>query len=96
MSLLAKVFVEHILAFIDGIVSVLLFQPLADLVSRRTALGDLQPVDARAGSVRGCDDLNDIAVLQLVVDGDHLAVDFRADTFAADIGMDLESEVQRR
>ena len=60
------------------------------------ALGNLEPVDARPFAVGRSDDLHDIAIVENMVDGNHLSVDFRAYALVAHIGMNLVREIDGR
>ena len=54
VPLLSDILVQQILAAIDEIAPVFFFEPLSYLVSRRTALCDLEPVYARSCGIRRC------------------------------------------
>src|SRR5205814_4276206 len=90
----------HDLAAADDVLLALLpAEPLADLLAGMVGLDvvevRVQPVAARAlGGLRG-DDLDDLAVLELVVEADQPTIDLAADAAVADVGVDAVGEVER-
>ena len=96
VALLADIGCDIILSLVQRVVLVRLPQEITNLVLCLRTLGDVEPIHARSGRVRRGNDVNDIAVPEHVVDGDHLAVDLRADATDTDIRMNLEGEIQWR
>ena len=79
-----------------GVLARLAREPLADLVARARALRQRHPVARRAAALLRREDLDEVAVLQLVVQRDDAAVDLRADGAMADVGVHGVGEVDRR
>ena len=94
----AKLAFEDVLALGQVLLAVLPFEPGANL--RPGALGlhqsqvDIEPVAAGA-AVLGGEDFNLVAGFQLVIQGDQLAVDFRAAAAMADLGVDMVGKIDR-
>jgi len=78
------------------LVALLALEPLADLLPGAGRPDDIQPVAARAFGGLAGQDLDDVAVAQLVVERDHAIVDFGAHAAVADVGVDAVGEVHRR
>ena len=74
----------------------LLAEPLLDLVLGARRLDDREPVERRPRARLVDEHLDDVAVLELEVERDDLAVDLRADAVVADVGVHLIGEVERR
>ena len=84
----AHLALEARLAVHDVLLALFLFEPLLDLRARAVALADIQPVAARALGRFRCQDLDDVAVAQLLVVACDAVVDLCADHGVADAGMD--------
>ena len=72
------------------------FEPVANLVFGLAGLDDVQPVAAGAAVFGACDDFNNFAGLDLVVDGHDAVVDLRTDHPVADGGVDGIGKVDSR
>src|SRR5260370_42706491 len=68
--------------------SLLPLEPLPDLLARAGRADHRDPVARRAAGGLARDDLDDVAGLELVVEGDDAAVHLRADGPVADVGVD--------
>ena len=66
----------------------ILLEPLVDFVLGGCALTDREPVQGRTAGILGSDDFYEIAVLDLIVDIDELAVYSGSNHFVADGGVD--------
>ena len=83
-SFFPDIFIQHILSFIYCVRFIFSFQPVPYLISGIGRLGDFQPVHAWTAGIGRGHDFYDIAILQRIVDGNHLAVDTGTDTFTTD------------
>ena len=84
------------LAVRDVLLAFFLLEPLLDLRARLIAVADVQPVAARTlCGLRG-QNLNNIAVFELLVVACDTVVDLRADHRIADARMNCVGEVDRR
>ena len=92
----AQLALKLLLAVDDVLLAALFFEPLLDLRARGAALGEVQPVAARAGRVFRRADVDNVAVLQHVVEVHDAAVDRRTDHAVADRGVDAVGKVDRR
>jgi hypothetical protein len=86
---------ENLAPDLDRLDALLLGQPVADFVARARGDGEVQPVAARAVARRR-QNLDDFAVLDLVLERDDAVVDLRARTLVADFGVNRVGEVNRR
>ena len=80
----------------DVLCAVLLLEPLADLLPGVGGADQVHPVARRTVLALGGHDLDDVAVLEPVVQGDQPVVDLGADRAVADVGVDPVREVERR
>src|SRR5690606_23952449 len=81
-------------ALLDGLLAALLGEPLPDLVPRPRTLDEVEPVATRPGALSfGGEDLHQVAVLQLALQGHQAAVDPCADAPVAHLGVDGVGEV---
>src|SRR5690606_29676166 len=96
----AQLALQRLLALGDVLVALLPAEPLADLFTGGggldVAVVRLEPVTPWAVDGLAGLDLDDLGVLELVVQRDHLAVHGCADALVADLGMDAIGEVDRR
>ena len=91
-----KLFVEQVATLGHVLLTPLALEPLADAFLGRRALDEVEPVAARAVRTLGGEDLDDLAVLQLVVERHHAPVDLGTDATMADLGVDAVRKVDRR
>ena len=94
-----QLFLEEVPATLDILCTLLPPEPVPDL-SPGVGCFDVpqvlvQPVEARP-LARLDDDLHRVAVLELMVEGDHLAVDLSSGTAVAEVGVDAVGEVDGR
>ena len=71
----------------------LALEPFPDALASRGALDEGKPVSTRAVRGLGGEDLHDLAVLELVVQRDHAAVDLGAQAAVTDLGVHAIGEV---
>ena len=88
--------VERFAALVLELFARLSLVPLADLVARPRRSGEAKPVARRPPTRLRRQDLDEVAVLQLVVKRHDAAVDLRADGLVPDVGVDGIGEVDRR
>ena len=88
--------VEELAAMGDVLVALLALEPLTDLLARVARGHEVEPVARRAVRALRRDDLDDVAVLQLVVERHEAVVHLGADAGVADLGVDAVGEVERR
>ena len=86
---------QHLAPQRDAVGVAALSQPVADLAARGGGADDLEPVLVGLG-LSGGDDLDRVAVAQLVAERHQLAVDARPHGVLAHLGVDQEGEVERR
>ena len=91
----AAVGCDQLLAADDIIFFKLFLKPLIDLVLGLRALDDIQPVPARSPGILGCQDLDPVAVLDLVIDIDKLPVYPGADHLIAHRAVDGVGKIHR-
>ena len=84
----AHLALEARLAVHDVLLALFLFEPLLDLRARAVALADIQPVAARALGRFRRQNLDNVAVAQLLIIACNAVVDLCADHGVADAGMD--------
>ena len=90
------VVVKRIPAADNVLFLLVLLEPLVDLVLRRSALTDAEPVQTRSPRILRGHDLNAVTVLNLIIDVDELAVDARAHHLVADRRMNGIGKINRR
>ena len=90
-----QLLVEQVVPLGHVLLAALALEPLADPFLGGGALDEVQPVAAWSVRALGGQNLDDLAVLQLVVERDHAAVDLRPDAVVADLGVDAVGEVDR-
>ena len=90
-----ELLVEQFLALGDVFFASLLLEPDADLLGGARGFDEGQPVATRTvGTFRG-QHFDDVAVLQLVIEGDHAAVRLRPNATMANLGVDPVGKVDR-
>src|SRR5262245_23787173 len=94
-SQLDRLFLKNLTTDLYGFGALALGDPVFDLTARLRGGDEVEPVAARLVTRRR-HDLDHVAVLNLVLQRDDLAVDFRADALVADLGMNRIGEVDRR
>ena len=92
----AAVGCDQLLAADDIVFFKFFLKPLIDLVLGLRALDDIQPVPARSPGILGRQDLDPVAVLDLVIDIDKLPVYPGADHFIAHCTVDGVGKIHRR
>ena len=87
---------EGLASTLLGVLAGLAREPLSDLVPRPGGDGDREPVPGgpTAELLRG-QDLDEVAALELVVEGDDAPVDLRADGSVPDVRVHRVGEVDR-
>ena len=88
--------VERLAALRLGLALRLALEPLPDLVAGARRGGERHPVARRAATRLRGEDLDEVAVLQLVVQRHDAAVHLGADRLVADVGVHGVGEVDRR
>src|SRR5205814_9762303 len=91
----AELLVELLLPLGHVLLTALLLEPDPYLLRRSGRLYEGQPIPARSVGTFGGQDLEDVAVLQLIVEGHHAAVRLGADATVPDLGVDPVGEVDR-
>ena len=92
----AQLAFERLAAVDDVDLALLALEPLPDLVLGVAGHDLVEPVARRTARGLGGDDLDDVAVVQLVVERHEAVVDLGADARVADVGVDAVGEVERR
>ena len=92
----AHLALKRVAALLNIFLSAFLFEPVADLVLGFARLDDVEPVAAGAAVFGACDDFNNFAGLDLVVDGHDAVIDLRTDHSVADSRVDRVGEVDGR
>ena len=81
---------------LNGLLATLLAEPRLDLGLGPGGLDEVEPIAAGTGTLRlGCEDLDHVAVGELRLEGDKLAVDARSDAAMAHLGVHAVGEVDR-
>ena len=70
-------------------------EPLVDFLFCSRALDDIEPVHTWPLGVLGCDDLDPVSVLDLIIDRNDLIIHAGTDHLIADCGMNAVGEVDR-
>jgi hypothetical protein len=86
---------QELAAARDVFVAAFALEPIRDLVARRAALDDVQPVARRTAHLVRREDFDDVAVFQLIRQGHHAAVDFRAVHGVADVAVNVVRKIDR-
>src|SRR5262249_9764685 len=94
-AVLARFFVDKLLANLDRTLALMNVQPVLDFVSRARGANDAKPVAARFVP-RLRDDLDDVSAVQFVSQRDHSSIHLRANARMPDFGVDRVCKVYRR
>ena len=86
---------DHLFSFDDIALFKLLLEPLIDLVLRLCTLNNIQPVTTRSFGILGCQYLNTVTVLDLIVYIYKFTVDSGTDHLITDSTMNRISEINR-
>src|SRR5207247_7804785 len=92
----AQLLLQQLAAALDVLLAGFLLEPLPDLGPGVVRGHERQPVAAGPGAGVAGDDLDDIAGVQVVRQGDEPAVDLRPDAAVTDVGVNAVGEVDRR
>src|SRR5699024_4898285 len=96
----ADLALQRVPALDDILVTLLATEPLANLLPGGggvdVARARLDPVAPGAVDGLACLDLDDLGVLELVIQRNHLAIDSRANALVAYLGMDAVGEINWR
>ena len=87
---------DQLLALGDVLLLVFPLEPLVDLVAGGGAPGDAEPVQAGSLGIGAGEDLNAVAVFDLVIDVDQLVVDLGPGHAVADRRVDRVGKIDRR
>ena len=90
-----RLFLKHLETVLNVLLALLFLEPRADLAARFRGSDDVQPVAARPVVCLVRDDRDDIAILQLILERHHFAVDLGTDAVMPDLRVDAVGKIDR-